>query len=139
MLSNQYFFLELKLTIIPNSDKISLKRHHALIGSFPSANESWCVFYTGLPHHHTAAPAFYIILADNVMQHLFVFISNFERLTRVICAPDHTLLHIFSKIFLKNGKKNVSLPLKHYKTLIQMHFKDLNIHGRFNLIIMNFF
>jgi len=55
-----------------------------------------------MPHHHTAAPPFYIILADNVMWYLSVFILSFEWLTRVTCVPHHTLPHVFSKIFLKN-------------------------------------
>lgn len=73
MPSNQNFFLEPKLVIIPKCDKISLERHPALIGSFPAANQSLFSFYRHMPHHHTAAPAFYSTLADKVMLHTYFF------------------------------------------------------------------
>lgn len=60
---NQNFFLEPKLAVTSKSDKISLKRQRDLIGHV--------LLYTS--HHHTAALAFYFILADNGTWHLFVF------------------------------------------------------------------
>lgn len=65
MPSNQNFFHEPKLTIIPKSDKTSLKRHPALTGHV--------LFHIHMLHHHTAALAFCFILSDNIMWHLFLF------------------------------------------------------------------
>lgn len=51
------------LSHFSESLSISLKRQRDLIGHV--------LLYTS--HHHTAALAFYFILADNVTWHLFVF------------------------------------------------------------------
>lgn len=99
------------------------------------------MFYMHIPHHHTTAPGFCIIWADSIRRLtkvffcccLFVCLFVFWQANySYLCTRPHTALWSFFKnTFFKNifekWRKNVFLPLKHYKTLIQRHTLKIRI------------